>query len=532
MFQTIRQKVLVVGGVMLAFAIMQVLAVLLQGQAIQRDAQDISSRVMPVVHKVYDLRIAVIQVQQWLTDVSATRGLDGLDDGFGQADEYAKRFVATVNELAALQPQNADRYRALLPIFNDYYQTGRVMAKAYVEGGPEQGNAMMEGFDGVAEKLSTALDPLLAENDSDAMALIKGQEAGIGDLNFTAVGFSLGSVGLMLLLIQVIKPLNRVVSMVKDIAAGEGDLTKRLDESAKDELGQLAHWFNRFTENLQGVVKDIGASVHALTSKAEELAVVAEHTSERIRIQHAETDQVATAMNEMSATVSEVASHATNAAGSAMEADREATRGKRVVASAVDSINGLAAEVEKAAGVIHRLEENSENIGKVLDVIKAIAEQTNLLALNAAIEAARAGEQGRGFAVVADEVRTLAQRTQNSTAEIQNIIESLQVEAQAAVKVMEEGRNQAQSSVEQAGKAGASLETITEAVAKINDMNNLIASAAEEQSAAAEEINRNINNISGVANETADSARQTVSGSLQIAEQADQLRSLVERFKV
>jgi methyl-accepting chemotaxis protein len=237
-------------------------------------------------------------------------------------------------------------------------------------------------------------------------------------------------------------------------------------------------------------------------------------------------------MNQMTATVQEVASHAARAAESARQADEEAQDGKRIMQQTLNAMDTLANEVENAAGVIHSLEKESEEIGSVLDVIRGIAEQTNLLALNAAIEAARAGEQGRGFAVVADEVRTLASRTQASTQEIQNMIERLQAGANNAVKAMEAGQTQARKGVEQASLAGASLETITQSVTTISDMNMQIASAAEEQSSVADEINRNIATISQSADNTAHGSQQTAIAGDELARLAAELRELVGHFKV
>jgi methyl-accepting chemotaxis protein len=330
----------------------------------------------------------------------------------------------------------------------------------------------------------------------------------------------------------VVKPLQVMKERVKDIAEGEGDLTKRLDETSNDEMGELAHWFNAFAGKLRDLVMEITGFTGKLASSAEEMAALTEQTSAGVKRQQGETDQVATAMNEMSATVQEVARSASSAANAAHQADEEAGQGKRVVSETIEAIDSLAGEVEKASQVIQKLEQDSTGIGVVLDVIKGIAEQTNLLALNAAIEAARAGEQGRGFAVVADEVRTLAQRTQQSTQEIRQMIERLQAGAKDAVKVMQEGKSGAQKSVEQAAKAGASLEAITKVVSTITDMNTQIASAAEEQSAVAEEINRNIVSISQIAGQTAQDAQQVASSNKNFAKLAVQLQSLVGHFKV
>jgi len=331
---------------------------------------------------------------------------------------------------------------------------------------------------------------------------------------------------------SVTKPLGAVTRQMSEIAEGEGDLTRRLDASRHDEIGELAAAFNHFVERIQRLVGQVAGSTAQLAAAAEELSATSEETSGHVARQQSETEQVATAMNEMSATVQEVARNASDAAQAARAADGEAKQGREVVGSAVRAIDALAAEVEQAADVIQGVEGDSEQIGQVLEVINAISEQTNLLALNAAIEAARAGEQGRGFAVVADEVRTLARRTQDSTGEIRGMIERLQGGAKNAVAVMQTSRDRARSGVEQARDADQSLESITRSVAQISDMNALIATAAEEQTAVAEEINRNVTSISASTQQTAGGAQQTATASEELARLAAQLQEVVGQFKV
>jgi methyl-accepting chemotaxis protein len=327
-------------------------------------------------------------------------------------------------------------------------------------------------------------------------------------------------------------PIEQVATTLKDIAQGEGDLTRRLAEGGKNELGDLAQAFNAFVDRIHQMVKQIAGASTQVATAAEQLSATTEETQGQVRRQHSETDQVATAMNEMTATVQEVARNASDAAHAAASTHEEAEAGRSVVRLTVESIEGLAGEVERAAQVINSLSEDSESIGRVLEVIRGVAEQTNLLALNAAIEAARAGEQGRGFAVVADEVRTLATRTQDSTKEIQEMIERLQGNAASAVQVMKESRGRAQQSVSHAGKAGTSLEAITGSIGNINDMNTQIASAAEEQSSVSEEINRNISNIAQSVDQTASGAGQIAGASDELARLAAELQVLVGRFKV
>jgi methyl-accepting chemotaxis protein len=285
-------------------------------------------------------------------------------------------------------------------------------------------------------------------------------------------------------------------------------LKRRFERSGSDEVGRLAARLNVLLEMVQSIAQRVTTATGRLVVAVAQSSEVTERNTASILQQQSETDQVATSMTEMAATVRDVAKNAAKAEQAARAADDEAKRGREVVSDTVASIQSLAAEVERAAGVIQNLQKDSEAIGAVLDVIKGIAEQTNLLALNAAIEAARAGEQGRGFAVVADEVRTLASRTQHSTQEIQEMIERLQAGAQQAVEAMAASRRRAEENVEQANLAGQSLGSINGAVATIREMNAQIASAAEQQSAVAAEINRNIMRISELANTSAEGVRQ------------------------
>uniref|UniRef100_UPI0030DC2B17 methyl-accepting chemotaxis protein n=1 Tax=Pseudomonas sp. RL_105y_Pfl1_103 TaxID=3088707 RepID=UPI0030DC2B17 len=351
----------------------------------------------------------------------------------------------------------------------------------------------------------------------------------------TIAGLMIAGAGLLVIWLVghgIARPLKQMVAMLNDIAQGEGDLTRRLASDRADELGAIANGFNTFLIKLQGMITQVVSSVQKVSDSSEHTADIAIRTNQGVHKQMVEIDQVATAVHEMTATAQDVARNATQAAQAASHADQAASQGMRIVRDTSISIGALAAEIGKAVGVVQTLAKDSENINAILTAIRGIAEQTNLLALNAAIEAARAGEQGRGFAVVADEVRNLAQKTQKATEEIQTMIQQLQQGTRDVVRVMEDSQSRTDESVQHAAKAAEALETITQAVSVINDMNTQIASAAEEQSAVAEDINRNVINIGQVANEVAGGADESSAASADLTKLAEQQRRLINQFKV
>lgn len=369
------------------------------------------------------------------------------------------------------------------------------------------------------QKLQADLDAQ-RKSDTFGMAMVGLVIAGIGLLVIWLVGHGIA------------RPLKQMVAMLDDIAQGEGDLTRRLTSDRADELGSIAKGFNTFLAKLQAMITQVVTSVQSVSDSSEHTADIAIRTNTGVHKQMAEIDQVATAVQEMTATAQDVARNATQAAQAASHADQAASQGMQIVRDTSNSIGALAVEIGRAVGVVQTLAKDSENINAILTAIRGIAEQTNLLALNAAIEAARAGEQGRGFAVVADEVRNLAQKTQKATEEIQTMIQQLQQGTRDVVRVMEDSQNRTDESVLHASKAAEALETITQAVSVINDMNTQIASAAEEQSAVADDINRNVINIGQVANEVAGGADESSAASADLTKLAEQQRRLINQFRV
>ncbi len=385
--------------------------------------------------------------------------------------------------------------------------------------------ALLEGLEGLEVITDGAI-----EGEAENIEAAKSKSAAM--IWFSLIAGMLLAVAAVLVSLRVIaRPIAEIASNLNEIAEGEGNLNVSLEAKSEDEVGQLAHGFNKFVEKIRATIVTVNSSTAQLSAASEELSAVTVQTNQNVLQQQSEVEQVAAAMNEMAATVNEVAGNASQAADAAQQAMDATTSGRRVVEQTVETINGLAGEVGRAAEAIQTVESDSENISTILDVIKGIAEQTNLLALNAAIEAARAGEQGRGFAVVADEVRTLASRTQQSTAEIEGMIVSLQEGSRNAVAVMQHSSEQAQLGVQQVSEAGDALNLITQAVGVINDMNALIASAAEEQSSVAEEMNRNVSSINQLADQTADGSQQTAAASEQLARLASDLQQLMGQFR-
>lgn len=329
----------------------------------------------------------------------------------------------------------------------------------------------------------------------------------------------------------VIQRINAMRYTMEAIARDD-DLSHSVTIGARDEIGAMGWAFNRMIDKFKHSLHAVSDATQQLNGVSDQVAEVADSTLKAVVEQRTETDMVASAMNEMSATVQEVARHATQTAEASQGADDESRAGVLVAEEAIAGIRDLIAEIESAAAVVQHVESDTASISEVLDVIKGIAEQTNLLALNAAIEAARAGEQGRGFAVVADEVRTLASRTQNSTEEIQTMIERLQHGVKNAVDAMAGAQERAVTGSESVEKATQSLHVIAAEVATINNMNLQIATAAEEQSAVAEEINRNITRISNIADNTSSGATQTAHSSEDLLRLTAELRRLVSQFKL
>jgi methyl-accepting chemotaxis protein len=380
-----------------------------------------------------------------------------------------------------------------------------------------------------------AVSQVLAEMEGSSAGLVAKAEAaassaGVVMLIVTVVLAAL--VGALIFLVERgLKPIGKLAAVMGQVGE-QRDLSLRAEVSGDAEVASMAAGFNNIISGFQKILSGLTDSVSALSSSAEELSTITEQTSHGVTEQNQETDQVATAMNEMSATAQEVARNAEQAAEAAHNADGQSKQSAEVAVNAMCGMDNLVGEVDKAANVIRNLESESDKIGTVLDVIKGIAEQTNLLALNAAIEAARAGEQGRGFAVVADEVRTLASRTQQSTEEIHIMITSLQQGTKQAVSVMMEAETLGKQGSEMTESAAEALAEIAGEIGVINSMNTQIASAAEEQTAVTEEMNRSIMNIARVSQETSEGMERTTDLTRSLADIARQLSQQMGNYRL
>ncbi|NWC94591.1 methyl-accepting chemotaxis protein [Pseudomonas sp. IPO3778] len=439
--------------------------------------------------------------------------LDAIDNALKKItalnDTLPEQYRANLEEASV----SLQAYRAAV----SQYRDSQVSAAAAMKGMADQGEILLDS----SNKLTTSQTVVRDTDTAHAKNLL---------LLATALALAFGIVAAWAITRQIVIPLNQTLKVAERVAAG--DLSHNLISERRDELGQLQRSMQSMTVGLRELIGGISDGVTQIASAAEQLSAVTEQTSAGVNSQKVETDQVATAMNEMAATVQEVARNAEEASEAAVAADQQAREGDKVVGEAIAQIERLASEVGNSTEAMGHLKRESDKIGSVLDVIKSVAQQTNLLALNAAIEAARAGEAGRGFAVVADEVRSLAQRTQKSTEEIEELIVGLQSGTQQVATIMDNSRNLTDSSVELTRRAGNALENITRTVSTIQAMNQQIATAAEQQSAVAEEINRSVLNVRDVSEQTSAASEETAASSAELARLGIYLQTLVGRFKV
>ena len=489
----------------------------------------------PVVQKADGNLVKLRQIKELLNTAVSTGEVEIIQN----ADLLKKEILADVESIITLWTDRSQENQKLKDQFKQYYTIAREVSAGMLSGTLDMSkmsskidnmNDAFETVKGSMEKLSS--NALTEFNQTVDVSISDAQKALTLGMLVTGV-----TIAILLLLgwstaSSIGTALRSLLGSLKDIASGDGDLTKRIEKTSNDELGDVVYWFNQFVDKLHHSITDVVQSIAPLTSLSSDLGSLTRETLAISAKQNQATEQVSLVVEEMVSSVKAVSNNANSASEAAKQADKAAKDGRDIVTKTVASINGLAEEVERAGEVIRKLEADTGNVGTILDVIKGIAEQTNLLALNAAIEAARAGEQGRGFAVVADEVRTLASRTQDSTQEIQKVIEELQTAARSAVDVMGQSKQRAQASVEHAAQTGESLAAITERVSAITEMNMQIASAAVEQERAAYSIKENVLGIKETSETAMRSIQKVEEASLSLVDISGNLQRVTGDFKV
>ncbi|WP_065760201.1 methyl-accepting chemotaxis protein [Pseudomonas defluvii] len=454
-----------------------------------------------------------------------------MDKQNAQIDEVRKTYeplIADQNERATYNQyvQLLSQYRQLEARMKKHAQSGqldelRTLLNRELLDNSKQINTLMENLVKINTEQTRNTNQVAAEQYSTAFTLV---------IALLVVATVLTFVCALLLTRSIVKPINDALHAAEQIA--EGNLTRPIQTQGRDEAARLLQAMAKMQNKLRDTLHQISGSANQLASAAEELNSVTEESARGLQQQNNEIEQAATAVTEMTSAVEEVARNAVSTSEASKDATRSAGDGRDLVMETVSAIERMSADVQGTAELVSNLAEESRDIGKVLDVIRGLADQTNLLALNAAIEAARAGEAGRGFAVVADEVRALAHRTQQSTSEIERMIGSIQGGTEQAVNSMRNSTERAESTLNIARGAGLALDTITGAVAQINERNLVIASAAEEQAQVAREVDRNLVNINDLSVQSATGAHQTSAASAELSRLAVDLNSLVARFSV
>ncbi|MEE4244582.1 MAG: methyl-accepting chemotaxis protein, partial [Kangiellaceae bacterium] len=475
------------------------------------------------------------QIKDGLSSAITTGDKDELQANNSVADS----FLDNLRKINSIDSTYQNEINPIIQNFNSYYSDAYQLSTEMIDDTVD--------FSSLGERtkrLNNNYDMAFSDLEKFSLRLNQTFKSAIQQANDDAswtitFGFIFGGVSIVILFAVAIpiaksvkKNLLGVINSLRNIAQDNGDLTVRLHTHSQDEIGELVFWFNSFMEKLQGVIKDIVQSVLPLTSLVQSLNTISDETRHAIEQQFNEADDTKRTIDTMGERVVTIASNAAEAASAADRANSETKNGREVVQSTVDSIDQLSNDISRAAKVISQLDEDSKSVSIVLDVIKGIAEQTNLLALNAAIEAARAGEQGRGFAVVADEVRSLASRTQESTEEINRIIEKLQEAASSAVTAMQASSEQAKDSVESAARADLSLDSIAEAISSISSMNLEIANSTESQQSLSQDIIKKISGIQSRTEQTSNQSLKLGEASNDLSDMASKLESIAKQFKV
>ncbi len=532
---SIKTKILSLTGVAVLGFIVSILVNANMNTANSERLQTIQKTFFPVVEISKANLVRLSRLEELFSTAVSTGEMDFVN----AAEKVRKEVSDTLAKLETIWPERASEVGDSRNAFNAYFSAAKKLSAGMIDGTLEP-SSMSSSIDAMNTALA-AVHKLMKKYSDDGLdafnqTVAKSNEAA---QNALSIGLIVTLVTLVFLAFvawstssSINTAVNSLLTSLKDIASGEGDLTRRISKSSNDEIGEVVDWFNQFVDKLHRSIGEVVATTKPLSGVSGDLGSLTSQTSQITEQQNRATEEVSLVVDEMVASVKNVSVNASSAAQAAREADQAAKEGRTIVNDTVKSINALAGEVERASEVIRKLEADTANVGSILDVIKGIAEQTNLLALNAAIEAARAGEQGRGFAVVADEVRTLASRTQDSTQEIQAVIEELQSASRSAVEVMSSSKDRAKNSVNQAAKTDESLQAITSKIESITAMNSQIASATDHQEQAAHSIKDNVVGIKDTSATAMASMQKVAAASRSLTEIAQTLQRITGQFKV
>lgn len=528
-----------------------------------KDLKKIEDQTLKAALLADELKLSVVQVQQWLTDISATRGKDGLDDGFANAEKYAKLFYEKLEEMNKTLPHETQMLQETKHSFDRYYEMGKKMANEYIEGGHEKGNLIMGEFDKTAEDINKRIDSIRSSKLAEITeSVAKVEQANQSNIRFSFIYFIVFLlVGLTVVYVHsrtIIRPLNRLIQDTKRIA--EGDLSQKISSASKDEIGQLGRSFEAMRMNLATLIeqiktmsrqvaatsKELTAGVEQAVSAGRQIASLAEEMANGAEIQAKGADEGAKAMEEMAIGIQRIAEISGEMAELSVDTAKKANQGNESIQKAIAKMESLSDVVHQSASVIMELGERSKEINQIIEVITKIASQTHMLALNAAIEASRAGEQGKGFAVVANEIRKLADQSKSSAEMIAETIRKIQDDIGKAVHSIAAGTQETEEGKNIMRKAGEVFRRILEDSERVAAQIQEVSAATEQMSAGSEEITASIAELNEIAKESYKKSRDVDSFSKKqfasmegisisahaLNQRVQELNASINRFKI
>ncbi|MBL7004862.1 MAG: methyl-accepting chemotaxis protein [Gammaproteobacteria bacterium] len=475
--------------------------------------------------------VGIIQVQQWLTDISATRGQDGLNDGFEQAENYAGAVRLSVSEMERLNPSNRENYRTLISRFEDYYKAGKVMANAYIEQGASGGNQFMGGFDEASDALQKELEPIKQDINTRLNQSLESESKTIAAINLMTVISAVVIIAMFMVSWFIVHSMFRRVKLINDamvnVSENKSDFSAKITPGGNDEVSDIAKAFNNFVEKLNEMVAVIISISENLSESSIRVQNQTVDTSNSIAEKASDVNNLAAIVSQMSVKAKGVKSHIDSTTRQIQEVDERSKSGSEVIESSILQMQMLAREITSVTEIVSQLNQQSNSVGEVVNMIAGIAEQTNLLALNAAIEAARAGEHGRGFAVVADEVRNLSASTTQATKDIQSIIETIQHSSANAVTQVNKSSEVSDQALVKSRAAGESFQAISLSVSEISEHTSDIVNLAVEQSQSSDDINSRIIKINQDVQSLSNTIKQSVTDNGDLSQYSVLLKSVV-----